>query len=52
MYDANVATTGGYIAGEVKLAITLRLLAGGDALDIAVIFDVYAGHIIMFYQIW
>ena len=33
MYDANVATTGGYIAGEVKLAITLRLLAGGDAYD-------------------
>ena len=45
MYDANVATTGGYIAGEVKLAITLRLLAGGDALDIGVIFDVYPGHI-------
>ena len=45
MYDANVATTGGCIAGEVKLAITLRLLAGGDALDISVIFDVYSGHI-------
>ena len=45
MYKANVQTTGGYIAGEVKLAITLRILGGGDALDIAVIFDVYPGHI-------
>ena len=40
MYDANVCTTGGYIAGEVKLAVTLRLLAGGDALDLGVIFDI------------
>ena len=45
MYDANVETTGVYIVGEVKLAITLCLLACGDALDIYVIFDVYAGHI-------
>ena len=40
MFGAHQATTGGYISGEIKLAITLRLLAGGDALDIAVIFDV------------
>ena len=26
MYDANVKTTGGYISGEVKLGVTLRLL--------------------------
>ena len=45
MYKANVQTTGGYIAGEVKLAITLRILGGGNALDIAVIFDVYPRHI-------
>ena len=45
MYDDNVETTGGYIAGKVKMAITLRLLAGGDALDIAVIFDVSPGHL-------
>ena len=29
----------------MKLVITLSLLAGGDALDIAVIYDVYPGHI-------
>ena len=44
MYDANVKTTGGYIAGEVKVAITLRLLGGGDALDLAVIFDIEPCH--------
>ena len=44
MYDANVKTTGGYIAGEVKVAITLRLLGGGDALDLGVIFDVEPCH--------
>ena len=31
MYDANVLAKGGYISGEVKLSITLRILAGGDA---------------------
>ena len=40
IHYAHCHTTGGYISGEVKLAITLRLLAGGDALDLAVIFDV------------
>ena len=40
MYDAHVKTCGGYISGEVKLAVTLRLLAGGDALDLGVIFDI------------
>ena len=44
MYEANTQTTGGYISGEVKLAITLRLLAGGDALDLGVMFDVQTYH--------
>ena len=44
MYEANTKTTGGYISGEVKLAITLRLLAGGDALDLGVMFDVQSDH--------
>jgi hypothetical protein len=30
--------TGGYICGEVKLAITLRMLAGGSYLDLGLIF--------------
>ena len=44
MYDANVKATGGYISGEVKVAIALRLLAGGDALDLSVMFDVSCDH--------
>ena len=42
IHYAHCHTTGGYISGEVKLGISLRLLAGGDALDLAVMFDV--GH--------
>ena len=45
VYDANVLATGGYISGEVKLAITIRLLASGDALDLAVIFDIYPTYL-------
>ena len=45
IYNAHVLTTGGYISGEVKLAITIRLLAGGDALDLAIIFDIYPSYL-------
>ena len=45
MYDANIATTGGYIAGKGKLAMTLCILAGCDALYIFFIVYVYAGQI-------
>ncbi|GFH61171.1 hypothetical protein CTEN210_17647 [Chaetoceros tenuissimus] len=37
-FYANSFTTGGYICGEVKLAITLQLLAGGSYLDIAALY--------------
>ena len=40
-YEGLSKTNGGYISGEVKLAVTLRFLAGGDALDLGVIFDIY-----------
>ena len=43
MYDANVHTTCVYIAGEVKVAVTLRLLSSGNALDLGVIFDISSG---------
>lgn len=33
-----LATTGGFISGETKLGIVIRLLAGGDAYDLGVIF--------------
>ena len=41
MYDDNVATTSGFISGEVKLGITIRLIAGVDAYDLYVIFYVH-----------
>ena len=40
MFRAHMKTTGGYLSGETKVAITLRLLGGGSFLDIATIFDV------------
>ena len=45
IYNANEKATGGYISVEIKLTITIRLLAGGDAYDLAVIFDVYPLHL-------
>ena len=44
MYDANVNTTGGYISGEAKLAITLRLLSIGTTLNLRVLFDIASHH--------
>ena len=40
MYIANIETTGDYIAGEVKLAASFRLLASDDLYNLAVIFDI------------
>ena len=45
MYMANKMTSGGYISGEIKLAIALRILAGADALDLSVIFDISSNYI-------
>ena len=44
IYNENFHTTGGYISGDVKVSITLRLFSGGDALDIVVIVDVSPTH--------
>ena len=44
MFLTNEKTTGGYISGEIKLAITLRLLAGGSNYDLSVLFDIYQSH--------
>ena len=38
IYTAHEATSGGYISGEVKLALTLRMLAGGSYLDLSLIY--------------
>ena len=50
IYEANRLATGGYVSGEIKLAVTIRLLAGGDALDLAVIFDIYPTHILKIFE--
>ena len=42
MLMAHHKTTCGFICGEVKLAITLRIFAGGLYLDVSEIFDIDA----------
>ena len=44
MFDAHECTSGGYISGETKVAVTLRILAGGDSYDLGVIFDITSKH--------
>ena len=44
MHQAQKLTSGGYVSGEIKLAIALCLLAGGSSLDLAVIFDISESH--------
>ena len=44
MSRANAATTSGFVSGEVKLAITLRILAGGSYLDLFVIYNIFQIH--------
>ena len=36
--------SGGFISGEIKLAITIRMLAGRSSLDLAVLFGVSVSH--------
>jgi hypothetical protein len=45
MYRANIKTTGGYISGEVKVAVGLRILAGASYLDVACIFGIHYCHV-------
>lgn len=44
MYVAHRATCGDYIPGEVKLAITLQILAGASYLDIFLWFNLCPNH--------
>ena len=37
---AHAESTGGFISGEIKLALTLRILAGGTYLDLALLFEI------------
>ena len=44
IYNAHCQTSGGYICGETKLAMTLRILAGGSYLDVSALYRVGYGH--------
>ena len=44
IYHANCTTIGGYISGETKLAVYLRILDSGDPLDIVLIFDTSSNY--------
>ena len=48
MYEVNMKATGGYFDGDIKLSITLWLLAGGDALDLGVLFDITSDQCTIF----
>lgn len=50
MYKANIKTTGRYISGEIKVAVGLRILAGGSYLDAACIFGIHFRHIQTIFQ--
>lgn len=39
MDNAHLKSTGGFISGEVKLALTLRLLAGGSYMDLSLLYE-------------
>ena len=39
MYRAHQKSTGGFISGEVKLAMTLRVLAGGSYMDLSLLYE-------------
>jgi hypothetical protein len=41
---AHEASTGGFVSGEIKLALTLRLLAGGSYLDLSLLYEVGSSY--------
>ena len=42
MNHAHTQVTGGFVSGKVKLALTLRFMAGGSYLDLSMLYEV--GH--------
>ena len=44
MYNAHEQSTGGFVSGDIKVALTLRLLDGGTSMDLDLIFEVFDGH--------
>ena len=52
IFQAHSVQTGGIICGEIKLAITLRMLAGGSYLDLGLIFGTgYSYPYVIFCQV-
>mmetsp|Transcript_121117 Transcript_121117/g.347969 ORF Transcript_121117/g.347969 Transcript_121117/m.347969 type:complete len:383 (-) Transcript_121117:127-1275(-) len=47
---ASLQTRGGLVSGEVKVAISLRILAGGSYLDLSPLFHVSASHIYLIFD--
>ena len=50
MYNASLKTSGGWISGEVKLAMTLRILAGASYLDMFLWFNVNPDNVCKFFR--
>lgn len=50
MNDAHKDSTGGFISGEVRLAITLRLLSGASYLDLGLLFITSYSHVYDIYH--
>ena len=44
IYFTHQGSTGGIISGEIKLALTMRMLGGGSYLDMALIFETSFNH--------
>ncbi len=44
IYIAHANSTSGMISGEIKLAMTLRILGGGSYLDISMLFESSFNH--------
>ena len=42
---AHQRSTGGFICGEIRLAVTLRVLGGGSYMDMALLFDTSFHHV-------
>lgn len=44
IFLAHAASTGGFVSGEIKLGLTLRILGGGTYMDMAMIFETSFNH--------
>ena len=52
MNTAHVQSTGGFVSGEVKLSLTLRLLAGGTYMGLALLYEVGMTYAYKIFTMW